>query len=693
MLRNIVLDDISYIERGVYEKFNNDTGLYGSIWDNFQKALNDIGCGYWGKLYENIFQNGFKVDKTALKTRWSVPQEIKDQGAKAVADYLEAMDSEGGENLNEARIIIIGEKGAGKTCLARRLIDPKAPMTESSESTEGVVSTIWKIESKESSLTLNAHIWDFAGHVITHAAHRCFLSERCLYILLYDGRTERRNQIEYWLDHVRNYGGDAPVLILINKFDDNKPDIPENTLTRKYPFIKSFAYFSIKEDKYALEEFSTKTSEIILNNLIWNSRKMPSSYYKVKNELRKLFDNNVECISKEQFYEKAVNNDVTNKEKQDILLESLHLLGICLWYKDIDDFNMLVLNPNWITNGIYKVINWAHNNSRRTISLDDFEIIFDDEKERYPKDRFKDILKLMEKYELAYSKDNINITIPHILMEDQPKELPDFPIEESLMIKYVSEQPLPPNNVCRFIVRRHEEIRSDNEVWRYGVVMEYKKNTTALIYEDDRNIVIKVKGSKKSEYISKLRETMDAILESYKSDKPDLKYRVIKQEQIEVKPYESEEILLPLGIIKSHIKKQRPYLTESERDIPYELLIKMVQEYQIGGIHMGNNYYFDGNEVQANISNGKSVIHASQHNSIDPGQFNELIENLKKVFPKNASESDKEAFNDSIETINEESKKTEPKKNIIRTALNSLKVIKGTAEFVAAVTAIVQFFQ
>jgi GTPase SAR1 family protein/uncharacterized DUF497 family protein len=696
-LYNIILEDIFYIKEGIFDKFNNDIGLYGNIWNNFQKALNDVGCGYWGRLYENIFRSGFKVDKKALKMRLSVPQEIKNEGAKAVADNLELMESEGSENLNEARIIILGEKGAGKTCLARRLIDPEAPMTEPNESTEGVVSTIWKIESKGEALAVNTHIWDFAGHVITHAAHRCFLSERCLYILVYDGRSERRNQIEYWLDHVKNYGGNAPVIILINMFDDHIPDIPKNTLRQKYPFIKDFVCFSIKKDKVTLRKFSAATSELILNNLIWNSQNMPLSYYKVKDALRELFDKEIEYIPKEYFYEKAFENGVTDREKQDILLEYLHWLGICLWYKDIEEFDTLVLNPDWITNGIYKVINWAHNKSRynqskSTISIDDFEIIFNDVKELYPKDKINFILKLMERYELAYSKDSENITVPHVLRDDQPDELPDFPIQESLMLKYIFQQPLPPNTVCRLIVRHHDEIENDSDVWRYGVVLKYKKETIALVYEDDRNIIITVKGKDKSEYISKLRETMNEILRSYKSSKPDLQYRILSNEQNEVKPGENEETLLPYGIIKSYVNKKRSYLTENQLDIPYEVLAEMAKLYKMEEIHIGDNYFFHGDGAQANFSKDKSFIQAIQNNDIDPRKLNELIENLKKAFPKNASENDKEVFNDSIVTISEEANKPEPRKNIIRTALNSLKGIKGTTEFAAAVAAIVQFF-
>lgn len=48
---------------------------------------------------------------------------------------------------------------------------------------------------------------NFAWHTVTHAVHQFFLSERCLYIMVYDGRTEERNRLVYWLNHMKNFGG------------------------------------------------------------------------------------------------------------------------------------------------------------------------------------------------------------------------------------------------------------------------------------------------------------------------------------------------------------------------------------------------------------------------------------------------------------------------------------------------------
>ena len=183
-----------------------------------------------------------------MKQRVNVPQEYRDLGAAAVAQYLERLEkdiqsqvhfAESAEpeipRFKEGRILILGNKGAGKTALARRLLNPKAPMPDLKDSTKGVDTTLWHEDPLLKPNNTKAHIWDFAGHVITHAVHRFFLSERCLYIIVYNSRTEAANPLEYWIDHVKNYGKDSQVLILVNKQDLNVPSLPKKRLKRKYP--------------------------------------------------------------------------------------------------------------------------------------------------------------------------------------------------------------------------------------------------------------------------------------------------------------------------------------------------------------------------------------------------------------------------------------------------------------------------
>ena len=597
-LKSTILLDLETIQNPETGRYINLTAFYGSVWTNFQKALETEGFAYWGRLYQSIFDNGFVLNKEALKRRMSVPPEIRSIGASTVADYLEALEK-GAEHLNEARILILGDKGAGKTCLSRRMVNPNAPMTTDDESTPGVDTTLWKLKEEN----INVHIWDFAGHTVTHAVHQLFLSERCLYVIVYDGRTEERNRLEYWLNHMKNYGGDSQAIIIVNTRDQHRVNIPINSLKEQYP-IHSVHSFSIKDDKEKLANFCKEVAGFIQNNPSWSNQLIPANYYRVKDNLEELFITGdkgkcKEHISIEEFDVIAKKNETENYED---LLTNLHALGISLWYKDMADYNTLVLNPEWISYGIYKIINWANEAKKYTLAIYDFAKVFKEESIRYPEDKFKFLFELIKRYELAYEfKDGNTLIIPHLLKEDRPVKLPDFPVGESLMLRYKAEQPLPPNTISRFIIRHNEQIKKQGNlylVWRKGVILQDTNGTIALVREEDRTISVSVKGKDKTNYISVLRETLNDIFNSYKSKKPELQYRI---EQFGEIPDGELEIKDPIWLldrkILAHALDNVPYYDENTRQQIY--LNYTVNNYQITTqtLMSGNGSQFFDNSI------------------------------------------------------------------------------------------------
>ncbi len=514
--------------------------LYGPVWGNFQRALEGENCGYWGRLYTAIFENNLEVDEEALKLRLSVPAEIQAQGAAKVAAYLMALEEKGATNLKEARVVILGEKGAGKTSLARRLLDPEAPMPGKDESTEGVDTDIWKVESED----LRIHVWDFAGHVVTHAAHRFFLSERCLYIIVYDGRTETRNRLEYWLDHVKNYGGDSRVLVVVNKFDDHLPDLRPNTLKDRYPENfkgrEDIASFSIQDDAGALKAFRARLVQCVKDSAFWNREVISTNYYQVKRDIEDLFDRTAganggqpELICRKKFTGIAQAHGVAC-DKEEELLSFLHCLGASLWYNQgkLKGYDQLVLNPSWISHAVYRIINWLNTQQRHEIKRTDFMEAFQKESERFPEATHPFIFDLAQHYELAYASgqaENARLLFPHLMREDRPDELPAFDIADSLMLRYKADSPLPPDTVSRFIVRQHTMIH-ENKVWRYGVVLRNANGCLAQLQEDERNptLTLKVRGERAAAtaFISELRGSLENIFSTYQSKRPDLQYQL-----------------------------------------------------------------------------------------------------------------------------------------------------------------------
>lgn len=650
-LAETLFKDIETIRKGEL-LFDTSFEVYGDIWQKFQMALANEGCSYWGDLYQQIFDNGFKLDQDALKRRLEVPAEIGDRGAAAVAEYLREIETHGAERLNEARIIILGEKGAGKTCLARKLQEPDSPLTSYDESTEGVDTLVWKLPNDD----IKAHIWDFAGHAITHAVHRFFLSERSLYIIVYDGRTEDHNRLEYWLDHMRNYGGDSKALIFVNIKDDHTPKINENSLREKYP-IAGIHRFSLKDDSEKLERFREEVARLVKENLSWNASVIPANSFAVKEELECIFEEERQnCITRQVFNGIAAKNGIVDQKE---LLKNLHALGVCLWYEGIEKLDTLVLNPNWITNGVYKIVNWVHEQGKHQIALSDFNNVFSNDVANYPQDRHTFLFKLMKRYELAYETHTGRcLIIPHLLDTDQPARdrLPEFPIGDTLMLRYTADLPLPPDTVTRFIVHRNEEIKKEGDqylVWRYGVVLQDGNGSIAKIQENslERKIEVSVKGASKTPYIDSLRTTFNEIFESYKSKKPDLLYRIRRYGEIpDGEGLENEKpLMLSAETIAAHLKKQIPYLVPSTlNEMSIDLLRQLVSQYNIkienlmigsGGTIVSKSA-FNFQNCNINLQGNLNDLARMLTNSGNGSEVKELVEELR-----DAAEALKDAQN------------------------------------------------
>ena len=620
-IHGVLLQDIKGIKKNETGGGGRGVEIYGKVWNNFRQSLEQEGCDYWGRWYQKLFEKGFELSKEDLvdiTMRIGIPPEKTMEGAAAVAQFLIELEEKGAERLNEARIIILGDKGSGKTCLARRLVDPKAPMTREEESTPGVDTTIWKLDEER----INVHIWDFAGHTITHAVHRFFLSERCLYLIVYDGRCEVRNQLEYWLNHMKNYGGDSKAIILVNKRDKHTPEIHFNTLKEQYPVI-DLKVFDIKEDKKELEEFRIYVARFIFNNPSWSNQMIPLNHFRVKEELEKLFEKGkkgkcTEHICREQFDEIAGKFEITNT---DGLLSDLHSLGVGLWYKDLGEFDTMVLNPEWISHGIYRIINWVYENKLHSVELKNFHAVFEKERDRFPENKDRYLFSLMKHYQLAYEADGKDrLIIPHLLNIDRPKVLPEFPAGESLMLRYTAEQPLPPDTISRFIVRHNEKIikeKGKDIVWRYGVVLKYRKSTLALVREEDRTISVSVKGPDKTEFISKLRGTLNEIFSNYRSRKPEIFYRIEDPEQKRQELPSEKPLWLRDEKILNHVLKGKLYwedITGKHIDLHYTAnTYNITIQTLISG---GGNQYWDQSK--------HSTLNCYECNISLQGNLNEL---------------------------------------------------------------------
>src|SRR5262249_28218491 len=72
------------------------------------------------------------------------PPEIVAQGLDAIRRYWLQERDVGVDYLAEAKLLIVGESGAGKTSLAKKILDPGYELDTAEDSTEGIDVMAWQ---------------------------------------------------------------------------------------------------------------------------------------------------------------------------------------------------------------------------------------------------------------------------------------------------------------------------------------------------------------------------------------------------------------------------------------------------------------------------------------------------------------------------------------------------------------------
>lgn len=382
----------------------------------------------WKYDYQNF---GIYLEGNPIK---NVPLEIINQGNKVIASYLRAVKESRGTSINEIKVVLIGDGGVGKTSIVNRLtngvFDPNSSVTH------GISIRDFFIESKGHATKIK--FWDFGGQEIMHSTHRLFFTKRTIYLLVIDSR--RENRIEYWLKSLISRVGQVPVFIIINKIDQNPGyAINEIFLRQKYPCIISFCRVSCLT--------SSGFSELsgLLNNQISKTRDtfidLPNSWYEIKEELENF---NYDYISYKYFQDICQKRGVNQIDSQNVLSEFFHDIGVILHFKNLALYNTQILNPDWITGAIYRIINSNkfHIASGR-FNLKDVELILSDDSSKYPADKIEYIVGVMREFELVFQIEKNLFVIPDLI----PIEEPPIQFDFKNSIKYIFEYDFLPKDI------------------------------------------------------------------------------------------------------------------------------------------------------------------------------------------------------------------------------------------------------
>ncbi len=448
------------------------------------------------------------------------PPEVVKKGVKAIKEYFRQLETAGKDSLYEAKLLIVGEGGAGKTTLARKIEDTGYQLREDEVSTKGIEVIRWEfplpsdlpglknLEGLNRDKSFRVNIWDFGGQEIYHATHQFFLTKRSLYILVADSRKEDTD-FYYWLNIVELLSDNSPLLIILNEKQDRHREINERQLRGQFTNLKEALAANLATNRGLAKIMSQMRH--YLSHLPHVGTELPKTWVRVREALENDPRNH---ISLTEYLDICRQNGFKDSKDSLQLSGYLHDLGVCLHFQaDPLLKKTVILKPEWGTVAVYKVLDDpVVIRSLGRFSRANLETIWH---EPHYAAMLDELLQLMLNFKLCYAISGSDDYIaPQLLSLNQPPY--DWPAVNNLRLRYTYEF-MPKGILTQLIVAMQTLIADQNTVWRSGIILD-KDRTRAEVMEDygRREIRVRIDGQHKKELLTIVTYELDKIHASYR---------------------------------------------------------------------------------------------------------------------------------------------------------------------------------
>ncbi|CVI70446.1 Internalin-A precursor [Clostridiales bacterium CHKCI001] len=429
--------------------------------------------------------------------------------------------------INESKVILLGDGGAGKTYLVDRIFNngEKLPRTHEPDTTTGILIRDYPMEMENGSI-MSVRFWDFGGQQIMHSMHRCFLTSRSLYVVLLDARNDTQDfQAYYWLNNIKSFAPDAPVILVINKMDQNPTaSVNQRELTRKYPNLKEVIRISaLKDEKAEFDHFLYKLKQQ-LTILDGYGMEFPISWFQIMKTLEEKHQEEISYIEQEDYEKICIKNGIKDPEIQRWLLEWFNDLGVCFsFHKGNDSLSLSpykVLDPKWLLNAIYLIIYFGREKAEKgilsgsaikNILKNQSGSVYKDKTYSYRSTTIPFILEIMRKFEISYPLDSGREFIPALCQKEEGNE--ECLEEKKPMLEYLFRYEYLPENVLHRLMIQMNQWLDFHCIWRSGMrIQEDSTGLSALIRAEQKQLHIFIRSSSSLhepwEMLNRIRECL-----------------------------------------------------------------------------------------------------------------------------------------------------------------------------------------
>jgi len=450
------------------------------------------------------------------------PPEIVLQGTEAVLAFLRELQQQSIKRY-EAKVILVGEGGTGKSSLLRALRDDE--FDPSLATTHGIEVNTLQLPHPGEEQTLTLNTWDFGGQHIYHATHQFFLTRRSFYLVVWNARLgAEQGRLHYWLDTIKALAPDSPVLLVATHSDERDPDLNFQLYKDAYPQLIGAVNVSNKDGR------EIETLKVTLarhaSALPLVGQPWPTSWVEAEKALMARKEHH---ISADRYRRICAARHVQVKMAQGTLGSYLHDLGKILYFRDDYDLsNLVVLKPNWVTKAISLVledegVRDAHGILAHARLPEIWSV--DENGKAYESHLYPIFLRLMEKFDLSYQiapdvpgARPTHSLVPQLLPHQTPEHLPDWPerpVQEQIHLQMVYRFDFVPAGIMSwFIVRTHRYTLDKH--WREGVLLAYQQHYARVELNPMlRELRLVVWGVQPHNFFTILKDTLDLILSRF----------------------------------------------------------------------------------------------------------------------------------------------------------------------------------
>jgi hypothetical protein len=445
------------------------------------------------------------------------PVEIVQQGKEAILNYFREREQGEVDHLYEAKMLLLGDGGAGKTSLLRRLYQPNQPLPTESETTKGI--EIYRHEFVlANGRRFRLNVWDFAGQEIYHATHQFFLTRRSLYVLLDDTRTNHKSVsdegFKYWLELIDVLGGRSPVLIFQNEKGGRSKAIDIGGIKGSYDNVKELYAGNLEHGDAA--DGLRQGIEFFASHLSHIGDELPARWVQVRAEIE-VRAGERPYIALEEYFHIYGRHMEFDRTRALHLSRYLHDLGVYLHFQDDRLLvRTVILQNQWATEAVFRILDDEVVKAQLgRFGGADCERLWRDS---VYADMHPELLALMQRFELCYElpgQSPATWLVPQLFPPAKPAGFADWGKPEDLVLRYRYEF-LPKGLISRLMVRMHRFVRDPEKAWVTGVLFE--RDGSAVLAEllpSGREIELRARGVERKELLSVIAADLDALNETF----------------------------------------------------------------------------------------------------------------------------------------------------------------------------------